>query len=110
MLHSGKSATILPSIAASSSGHWNHDASRRWQRAIVPPSVEPHMGEDVAAERLDEREALDRPLPAPGSAARSGPAGQARQHRFDQLEALADLLDPDPDARVDVALAPRPEP
>ena len=30
---------MLPSIAASSTGHWNHEASRRWQRATVPPPV-----------------------------------------------------------------------
>src|SRR5581483_11822612 len=36
LLQSGKSATMLPSMAASSSGHWNHEGSRRWQRAIVP--------------------------------------------------------------------------
>src|SRR5204863_5002500 len=36
LLQSGKSATMLPSIAASSSGHWNQDGSRRWQRATRP--------------------------------------------------------------------------
>src|SRR5262245_46517268 len=29
LLQSGKSATMLPSTAASSSGHWNHDGSRK---------------------------------------------------------------------------------
>jgi hypothetical protein len=27
---------MLPSIAASSSGHWNQDGSRRWQRSTRP--------------------------------------------------------------------------
>jgi hypothetical protein len=38
LLQSGKSATILFSMAASSSGHWNQDGSRGWQRATVPSS------------------------------------------------------------------------
>ena len=60
------------------------------------------MGEDVAAERLDQREALDRRFRR-GQRGAERPGRQARQHRFDQVEALADLLDPDPDSRVDVA-------
>src|SRR5512134_1913617 len=36
LLQSGKSATMLPSMAASSSGHWNHEGSRRWQRWTRP--------------------------------------------------------------------------
>src|SRR6516225_11978168 len=36
LLQSGKSATILPSIAVSRSGQWNHDASRKWQRSTRP--------------------------------------------------------------------------
>ena len=33
---------MLFSIAASSSGHWNHDASRAWQRAIRPSTTRTH--------------------------------------------------------------------
>ncbi len=47
---------MFPSIAASSSGHWNQEGSRRWQRAIVAVLREPHMGEDVAAKAFDERQ------------------------------------------------------
>src|SRR5487761_2557832 len=36
LLQSGKSATMLPSTAVSNSGHWNQDASRRWQRSTRP--------------------------------------------------------------------------
>src|SRR3974390_217272 len=39
LLQIGKSAMMLPSIAVSSSGHWNQDASRRWHRATVPSAL-----------------------------------------------------------------------
>src|SRR5262249_51948277 len=38
LLQSGKSATMLPSITASNSGHWNQEGSRKWQRATRSPS------------------------------------------------------------------------
>ena len=60
LLQSGKSATMLPSIAASSSGHWNHDASRRWQRSMRPAAVDPQPHQHVAAERFGQRHALAR--------------------------------------------------
>ena len=59
MLQSGKSATMLPSITASSSGHWNQDGSRRWQRSIRP-FAQAQPDQDVAAEALDERHAFAR--------------------------------------------------
>ena len=106
MLHKGKSATMLPSIAASSSGHWNHEASRRWQRATAPSPAR------RTCANTSPRNASTSAKPSPEGARRGQrgadrPAGQARQHRLDQVEALADLLDPDPDARIDVARAPR---
>ena len=93
---------MLPSIAASSSGHWNHDGVAQMAARDRSVRREPHMGEDVAAERLDQREALDRRARRRQRGA-DRPVRQARKHRLDQIEALADLLDPHPDARVDVA-------
>src|SRR5580704_11899984 len=66
---------------------------------------EPHMREDIAAKSLDEREAL-----ASASEWREcgadRAAGQAREHRLDQIEAFADLFNPNPYAGVYVASAP----
>ena len=106
MLQSGKSATMLPSIAASSSGHWNQEGSRRWHRATRPAAVEPHPGEDVAAEAFDERHALRlRALgPAPSTATRTLARRQAFENLLDHAEALLDLADADPDPRIDVAV------
>ena len=94
---------MLPSIAASSSGHWNHDASRRWQRSMRPAGVDPQPDQHVAAERLDQRHAFARRRSA-RSRPRTSPCRQPVQHLFDQRQALLDLLDADPDARIDVAL------
>ena len=58
MLQSGKSATMLPSIAASSSGHWNQDGSRGWQRSIGSVRTQAHPDEDIAAKALDQRHAF----------------------------------------------------
>ena len=94
---------MLPSIAASSSGHWNQDGSRRWQRSIAAVGVEPQPDEDVAAEALDQRQAL-------AGVRRVAELGADRARRqpledlLDQREALLDLADADPDARIDVAL------
>ena len=104
MLQSGKSATMLPSIAASSSGHWNQDGSRRWQRAIRAVGVEPQPDQHVAAEAFDQRHALAGRARRPAASARSGAAGQPVEDLLDQRQALLDLADADPDARIDVAL------
>ena len=102
LLHSGKSATMLPSIAASSSGHWNQDASRRWQRStLAARDAQPHQ--HVAAERLDQRHALAGPRGVFHERTRLA-GGQPVQQLLDQRQALLDLLDADPDAGVDVAL------
>src|SRR5208283_165081 len=69
------------------------------------PRVEAHMREHVAAKGLDKRETFGRfarsSEPGPKRSAR-----QARQDRLDQPKAFADLVDPDPDSGVDVAVAP----
>ena len=96
---------MLPSIAASSSGHWNHDGSRRWQRAIRAVVAEAHVDEDVAAEPFDQRPAL------------AGSAGglalgadrtdrQAIEDLTDQAQRFLDFADAHPHPRVDVAFAP----
>ena len=103
LLQSGKSATMLPSIAASSSGHWNHDGSRRWQRS-TRPSVEPHPGQHIAAEALDEAEAFAAARRCASRRPQIGPSGRLREDLLDQLEALLDLADADPDAGIDVAV------
>src|SRR5438105_262641 len=82
---------MLPSITASSSGHWNHEGSRRWQRATVPS----------AATRTQASTSPRKP-----SASAMPSHGAPRQHAedlLDQDEALLDLADADPDARIDVA-------
>ena len=93
---------MLPSIAASSSGHWNHDASRRWQRSMRPP----HRCAATPARRrgtLRPAPCLRRG-PVGSTATRTSPSGMPLKHLLDQRQALLDLLDADPDARVDVAL------
>ena len=45
------------------------------------------MGEDVAAKRLDQREALAGPG-GDGERGADRPLGQARENRVDQVEAL----------------------
>ena len=70
---------------------------------------EPHVREDVAAKAFDQREPFARRAGRRRRGAkRSG--GQPRQHRLDQIEACAHLLDADPDARVDIAFTPRRNP
>ena len=93
---------MLPSIAASSSGHWNQDGSRRWQRcdaALGDAQPDQH----VAAEALRPAPA-PRPACAPAATRRlARPAGRSSICSI-RRQALLDLLDADPDARIDVAL------
>ena len=64
---------MLPSIAASSSGHWNQDGSRRWQR------VDAAVGAECAPRRRCRR-GSPRPAPAPSPAAgRVAARGSARR-------------------------------
>jgi hypothetical protein len=67
---------------------------------------EPHMREDITAERLDQREALTRTSPR-RERDTSRPFGEAGQDCLDHVQALENLVDPHPHSRVDVALAPR---
>ena len=107
MLHSGKSATMLPSIAASSSGHWNQDGSRRWQRAIAP------SGARRTQARTSPRKPSTRARPSaasppagrPGSA-RMAPAGSRSRICSISASDWRDLVDAHPHAGVDVALLP----
>ena len=91
---------MLPSIAASSSGHWNQDGSRKWQRAIArlssrtqtstsprKPSAKRQSFAGAAVERGRDR-----------------PVRQTLENLFDKRQALLDLADAHPDASVDVAL------
>ena len=103
MLQSGKSATMLPSIAASSSGHWNQDGSRRWQRSISPSA--PMRTATSTSPRKPSTSAS--PSRAPPDLARSVcslPVGQPLENLIDQLQALLDLADADPHPRIDVAV------
>ena len=93
---------MLPSMTASSSGHWNQDGSRRWQRAMRPVAVEAQPRQHVAAESFGEAEAFaaagrHRPRPAPVPPAAAARICSIKRH------ALLDLADADPDPRIDVA-------
>src|SRR6478735_485570 len=72
LLQSGKSATMLFSIAASNSGHWNHDASRAWARAMRPPSM---RTETSTSPRKASVMAMPSPEPS-RSSTRAGPDGR----------------------------------
>src|SRR5262249_20594560 len=66
-------------------------------------ALQPHPGEDVAAEAFHQRQSFAR---AAGDAAErraDRPGRQTRQDLFDQAQALLDLADADPDAGIDVA-------
>ena len=67
---------MLPSIAASSSGHWNQDGSRRWQRSIGAVGAEAHQHQHVAAEGLDQAEAFAHLVRLAELGARIGPRGR----------------------------------
>ena len=58
---------MFPSMAASSSGHWNQDGSRRWQRATVPRPEPQQPGQDSAG-RIDGKERMG-PRGQPGGRA-----------------------------------------
>ena len=93
---------MLPSITASSSGHWNQDGSRRWQRA-TPLAVEAHPDQHVAAEAFDQRQAFARLAGAALIVAPDRAVRQPPQDLLDQRQALLDLANADPDARIDIA-------
>ena len=93
---------MLPSIAASSSGHWNQDASRRWQRSTRP------LPSSRSQTRTSPRKASARPrpsqvLPLASTAACQLAGRQALENLLDQRQALLDLADANPDPRIDVA-------
>src|SRR5271166_77364 len=74
LLHKGKSATMLPSIAASSSGHWNQEASRRWHRA-TEPSSDRRTCANTSPRKASTSADPSRWPPDGGRAARTGPGG-----------------------------------
>ena len=75
---------MLPSIAASSSGHWNQEGSRRWQRAIFPASS---LSQTSTSPRNPSTRAMPSPDPSPGRAgpAWNGPAGKPSSDRARHL-------------------------
>ena len=77
---------MLPSITASSSGHWNHDGSRKWQRAMRP-SV-PRRSQTKMSPRKPRRSPCLRTLG--GARQRHGvsAAGQTFEDLLDQRHAL----------------------
>ena len=89
MLHKGKSATMLPSTAVSSSGHWNQDGSRGWQRRMRAVGGEVQPDQHVAAKALDQAHALAARTSSTGAS--TGALGQAGQDLLDQAQALLDL-------------------
>ena len=60
---------MFPSMAASSSGHWNQDGSRRWQRAAVPRPKPQQPGQDGAG-RIDGKGEDGSARPARGGQAK----------------------------------------
>ena len=95
---------MLPSIAASSSGHWNQDGSRRWQRATRAARREAHPGQNVAAEALDQCQAFHVAHRRPCRLDADGSGGKPVQDLLDQEEGLLDLVDAQPHAGIDVTL------
>ena len=102
LLQSGKSATMLPSTAVSSSGHWNQEASRKWQRSTRPlpssrsqTSTSPRKASARREAFADFAIGFDRGL--------NFAFRQARQNLLDQRQTLLDLADADPHPRIDVA-------
>ena len=92
---------MLPSITASRSGHWNQDGSRRWQRAIRPSPSSPQPR--PARRRENPRRSPALRAAAAGSVDADRAGGQRGEDLLDQREALLDLANADPDARVDIA-------
>ena len=106
MLHSGKSATMLPSMAASSSGHWNQDGSRRWHLADLAAAVETQPDKDVTAKALDE----GRPFAGAAGderirACSDRPFRQGFEQLANEAHRLLDFENPDPEPGIDVAVA-----
>ena len=98
---------MLPSIAASSSGHWNQDGSRRWQRAIAAVRSKAHPREDVAAEAFDQGETLRRLTSRrPPNIGANGASRQTVEDLLDQRQRLGDLVDAHPHAGIHVAFLP----
>ena len=97
---------MLPSMTASSSGHWNHEGSRRWQRSMLPSASD--AGPRPAHRRESPRPAPRlRACPSPAVASgefRIGPDGSCSQDLVDDRHALLDLADADPDAGIHVAV------
>ena len=92
---------MLPSITASSSGHWNQDGSRRWQRVMRSPSSRTHAS-------TSPRNASAKPetFARPARQTQFGTDradGQRVEDLLNQPEALLDLADAHPDAGIDIA-------
>jgi hypothetical protein len=77
LLHSGKSATMLPSITASSSGHWNQDTN---------------PDQHIAAKRLNDRHAFRYRGPRVSERFANRPIRQAPQKLLQQRQAFVNFL------------------
>ena len=105
LLQRGKSATMLPSITASSSGHWNHEGSRKWQRSTLPSCAKLDPCQNIAAKALNQRDAfacVDLESRRQGSSDWTG--GQLPQNLIDDRHALLDLAHADPEAGIHVTV------
>ena len=102
LLQSGKSATMLPSITASSSGHWNHDGVA--QVAALDAAVLA----DAEPASTSPRKPSTSPRPSPAVTGRHATVERTLrelpQDFHDQRKALLHLENSDPDTGVDVAL------
>ena len=93
---------MLPSIAVSNSGHWNQDASRRWQRSTRPlPSSRSQTS--TSPRKASARPRPSQILPFGFDCGLNFPGRQAPENLLDQRQALLDLADADPHPRIDVA-------
>ncbi len=90
---------MLPSIAASRSGHWNHDGSRKWQCPTRSP-LDPDPDQHIAAKTFGKTQSFAAGL---GELRGDRPRWQALDKLIDQRQTLLDLADADPDAGIDVA-------
>ena len=107
MLISGKSGTMLPMTACSSTGQFDHDGSCGWQRRIAPSRTALQRNQHRAAPAFHDAEA--RPLRAGRRHRDAHVAGEVsrRDVRCDQAyepQRFVELVEADRDARGDVAL------
>ena len=96
---------MLPSTAASRSGHWNHDGSRRWHLETVP------WGSRRSHTKMSPRKPSTRAAPSQGAGdserlrpGTNGAAGQIIEQLANESDRLLDLQDSDPQPRVDITV------